>query len=310
VVYLPTTSYIEMNEWTLPAPRAHAYASLVKQERDHGRYERDKAFLRGGIWRNFLSRYSESNWMHKRMLHLSTRLDALAEAQRTPALQDLLYRAQANDAYWHGLFGGLYLPHLRRAVYNALVELEGALDRASPRPPREQRDADIDGVEEVFLHNDILQAVVRCDSDAALIELDSYSLRHNFGDTLRRREEHYYSKMHLGEQQHFQAEVIASAHDRVSFRHEISLEDLEPVVDPHVSQRMQVPLRTSVKCPHTGQGSPSYPFILATCTSLSRATTSPWAPFSRALAWAPWLRLVEVAIRSSGFTCTRSVRPR
>ncbi len=31
----------------------------------------------------------------------------------------------------------------------------------------------------------------------------------------------------------------------------------QPVVDPQVSQRMQVPLRTRVKCPHTGHGSPS-----------------------------------------------------
>jgi len=232
VVYLPTTSYIEMNEWTLPAPRAHVYADLVKQERDHGHYDRDKAFLRGGIWRNFLSRYGESNWMHKRMLQMSARLDALPEAQRPPALRDLLYIAQANDAYWHGLFGGLYLPHLRRAVYNALVELEAGLDLASPRPPREQRDADMDGVEELFLHNGILQAVVRCDGDAAVIELDSYSLRHNFGDTLCRRVEHYYRKMHLGEQHHFHTEGIASAHDRVSFKHPIEPADIEPDTRP------------------------------------------------------------------------------
>ena len=32
--------------------------ALVKQEKDHGRYERDKAFMRGGIWKNFLSRYT------------------------------------------------------------------------------------------------------------------------------------------------------------------------------------------------------------------------------------------------------------
>ncbi len=31
----------------------------------------------------------------------------------------------------------------------------------------------------------------------------------------------------------------------------------QPVVDPQVSQRMHVPLRTRVKCPHTGHASPS-----------------------------------------------------
>jgi len=228
VVYLPSTSYVEMNEWTLPAERAHAYANLVKQERDHGRYERDKAFLRGGIWRNFLSRYSESNWMHKRVLALSQRFDALPPESRSGELRELLYRAQANDAYWHGLFGGLYLPHLRRAVYNAIVELEARLDRLAPRPAFARLDADLDGVEELFLHNAILQIAVRCDADGALIELDSYSLCHNFADTLRRREELYYPRMHMGEHQHFQSEGIASAHDRVSFKHVIEPGDITP----------------------------------------------------------------------------------
>jgi hypothetical protein len=232
VIYLPTTSYIEMNEWTLPAERAHAYANLVQQERAQHRYERDKAFVRGGIWKNFLSRYDEANWMHKRMLGLSARFDALRADQRSEPMRDLLYRAQSNDAYWHGLFGGLYLPHLRRAVYNAMIELEAKLDGASPRPAREQLDADMDGVPEVFLHNRILQAVVRCDADAAIVELDSYSLNHNFGATLRRRTEHYYRKMQLGEGERAQDGGIASAHDRVSFKHEVRPQDLEPDVRP------------------------------------------------------------------------------
>ncbi|HYW90501.1 MAG TPA: alpha-amylase/4-alpha-glucanotransferase domain-containing protein, partial [Chloroflexota bacterium] len=192
VIYLPTTSYIEMNEWTLPAPRAHTYANLVKQEKDHDRYEREKAFIRGGIWKSFLSRYAESNWMHKRMLALSSRLNALPAAQRSAELTALLYQAQANDAYWHGLFGGLYLPHLRRAVYTAIVGLEKRLDQLVPRAALQRLDADLDGVPEIFLHNHLLQAVVRENADGAVIELDSYSLEHNFGDTLAKREEHYY----------------------------------------------------------------------------------------------------------------------
>jgi alpha-amylase/alpha-mannosidase (GH57 family) len=228
VIYLPTTSYIEMNEWTLPAGRAHAYANLVKQEKDHARYERDKAFIRGGIWKNFLSRYAESNWMHKRMLALSSRLHTLPASQRSAELTALLYQAQANDAYWHGLFGGLYLPHLRRAVYNAIVSLEGKLDQLAPRLAIQRHDADLDGVQEIFLHNDVLQAVVREDGDAAVIELDSYSLHHNFGDTLARREEHYYRKLSLGEQAQAQSGGIASAHDRVRLKHAISPSDVEP----------------------------------------------------------------------------------
>lgn len=235
VIYLPTTSYVEMNEWTLPAERAHAYAELVELARTHQRYEQHKAFLRGGIWKNFLSRYDEANWMHKRMLALSARLERLPAERRTPAMRELLYRAQANDAYWHGLFGGLYLPHLRRAVFAALVELEALLDGAGAQPTETACDLDLDGVPELFMRNDNVQAVVRCDADAAIVELDAYRLRHNFGDTLRRRDEHYYRRMHLGEQAHARHEGIASAHDRVSFKHHIVPADLQPDERPRAS---------------------------------------------------------------------------
>lgn len=229
VVYLPTTSYIEMNEWTLPAREANEYADLVQESRNSGLFDRRKAFLRGGIWKNFLSRYPESNWMHKRMLQLSDRFDALPEEQKTAALRRNLYEAQANDAYWHGLFGGLYLPHLRRAVYRAIVALERELDRQQPRPALERADLDLDGVEEAFLHNDSLQAVVAEDGAAAVRELDAYALAHNFGDTLRRQPEHYHRKIQLQEsslQHKLWEEGIASAHDRVSFKHVITPADL------------------------------------------------------------------------------------
>jgi 4-alpha-glucanotransferase/alpha-amylase len=224
VVYLPATSYIEMNEWTLDADHADVFAALVKQEKDHQRYERTKPFLRGGIWRNFLTRYAEANWMHKRMLGVSGRLAALGAAA-SPRMGELLHLTQANDAYWHGLFGGLYLPHLRRAVWNALVELESLLDAAAPRTTMRQ-DFDLDGHDEVFLGNGVLQAVIRDDGLGSIHEFDAFGLRHNFGDTLVRRVEHYYRKIRDGAAPNHGGEGIASAHDRVNFRHPVTAEDL------------------------------------------------------------------------------------
>lgn len=231
IVYLPTTAYIEMNEWTLPAPAAQAFAELVQHEKQRGTYERHKALLRGGIWKNFLMRYPEANWMHKRMLSLSERLAALPESAAGPEavaeMRSLLYAAQANDAYWHGLFGGLYLPHLRRAVYRALVRLEAQLDRAAPRPPSLREDLDCDGHDELFLHSDALQAVVRLDGYASLCELDAYALEHNFGDTLRRHAESYHQRILGGwtPPRHFPG--IASAHERFGVKHVIAAEDLQ-----------------------------------------------------------------------------------
>jgi len=226
IVYLPTTSYIEMNEWTLPAQPANAYADLVQASKAQGRFERDKAFLRGGIWKNFLTRYPESNWMHKRMLQLSQRYEAVPEKKRTGVMREMLYEAQANDAYWHGLFGGLYLPHLRRAVYRAIVALEGMLDKVAERPARIVEDLDFDGRAEIFLHNDEIQAVVRQDGSAAICEFDSYGLHHNFGDTLARQAEHYHRKIHLNQHSQHDGKGIANPHERISFKHEITPADM------------------------------------------------------------------------------------
>lgn len=233
VVYLPTTSYTEMNEWSLPAPVANRYADLVARAKAEGWFAQDKAFLRGGMWKNFLTRYPEANWMHKRMLGLSERLDRLPPNRKKPAMLDALYRSQANDAYWHGLFGGLYLPHLRRAVYQAIVELEGSLDQCDPRSERTRFDCDLDGQDEIFLRNSAIQAVVRVDGNASVIEFDSYPLRHNFADSLMRQTEHYHRKIHLGEGQgKHEGAGIASAHDRVTFKHEIHPDDLSTDVRP------------------------------------------------------------------------------
>ncbi|BCK87778.1 alpha-amylase 1 [Sideroxyarcus emersonii] len=226
VVYLPTTSYIEMNEWTLPVPAAHHYADLVQASKSSGDFERNKAFLRGGIWKNFFMRYPESNWMHKRMLSLSRRLHALPQNAQTAEMLNALYEAQANDAYWHGLFGGLYLPHLRRAIYNAIVKLEGLLDAAEPRQPMLATDLDLDGDDEIFLQNGVLQAILRQDGNAALCEFDAYRLNHNFADTLAMPQEHYHRKVHAQPSAHPGGEGIANPHERMSRKHEITPEDM------------------------------------------------------------------------------------
>lgn len=227
IIYLPTTSYIEMNEWTLPVEAATRYASLVESQKSSGEYAANKPFLRGGIWKNFFNRYPESNWMHKRMCALSRRLDALDPARRSPAMVDALYRAQANDAYWHGLFGGLYLPHLRRAVYAAIIELEALLDRVSPRAASDACDLDFDGHDELFVHADGVQAVIRCDRWAAVHEFDSYACKHNFGDTLARRVEHYHRRVdQTPPAAHAPEHGIASAHDVVAFRNPVTRADL------------------------------------------------------------------------------------
>ena len=212
--------------------RRGIYRRMVEPRAQAGRFETEKPFLRGGIWPNFLSRYPESNWMHKRMLALSARLAACPESAGSADLRGLLYAAQANDAYWHGLFGGVYLPHLRRGVWSSLIALERALDRLQPRAASSCVDLDHDGVDELFLRSGELQAVIKLDGRAAVCELDAYALAQNFGDTLRRHAEHYHGRVMKTQDVQPGGGGIASAHERERLKHPIEASELAPDAEP------------------------------------------------------------------------------
>ncbi|MCW8821606.1 MAG: DUF1925 domain-containing protein, partial [Sulfurovum sp.] len=120
IAYLPNVSYYEMGEWSLRADDALKLEAL-KKEMGHERYEKEGVkFLKGGIWKNFFVKYEESNRIHKRTLELSKARKGVKKA----AFDAALYKAQTNDALWHGVFGGLYLPNLRDNAYTYIIEAE------------------------------------------------------------------------------------------------------------------------------------------------------------------------------------------
>jgi len=231
IVYLPTVSYAEMGEWTLPPRGSLRFSQLVDRAKREGTITADKPLIRGGHWRNFFSRYPESNWMHKRVSEASHRFHSLPSSKKRDAMLHDLHLAQANDAYWHGLFGGIYLPHLRRQVYSSLARLEAKLDRADPRPPIEAADIDLDGRDEVALANRSMLVVVRPYGCGSVCELTHYGLAHNFADTLARRAEHYHDRMRSGEVRR-SSSAPASIHERVVFRTHIGEDELAVDGDP------------------------------------------------------------------------------
>ena len=111
--YLPSGSYAEMSEWALPAEEARVFGPMLRRAIEEHRPE--VRYLRGGTWRGFAAKYRELGDLRAQMLRASTAVAAIDDAPAAAAARDHLYRGQANDAYWHGLFGGVYLPDLRLA---------------------------------------------------------------------------------------------------------------------------------------------------------------------------------------------------
>ena len=228
--YLPTASYAEMGEWALPP----AAQRSLREARTRVAVGPDasalQSFVRGGFWRNFLSRYTESNWMHKKMLYVSRKRRAAAGSRRLSAADlqhaaDDLWAGQCNCAYWHGLFGGLYLPHLRSEIYRRLIRSEVTLDAGSDLPPIEFVDFDADGAEEVILRSEEMLAIVQPHQGGAVFELDDRRRFFNVLDLMGRREEAYHSRLrefatvtHNSEGDDEEAAV--SIHDRVAVKEE------------------------------------------------------------------------------------------
>jgi alpha-amylase len=223
-VYLPDSSYREMTEWALPAEQLIRYEHARHEMENDPRWPVLAQFVRGGNWRNFKVKYPEADEMYCRMLSVSRRLRALEETQGPGELLEAarteLYRGQCNCGYWHGAFGGIYLPHLRNAVYRALIAADGLLDQAAGRsgPWVEATAADynLDLRQEVQLANDQLLALFAPVRGGQMYELDVRAIGHNLLATLGRRPEAYHRKVLAGAGAG--SDQAASIHDRVVFK--------------------------------------------------------------------------------------------
>ena len=224
--YLPEGSYREMTEWALPAKKQLDYEHLSHELEHDENWPRIKQFIRGGYWRNFKVKYEETNEMYARMMTVSSRLNELRirgeQGDLIDQAQQELYRGQCNCAYWHGAFGGVYLPHLRNAIFNHLIAAEKLLDEVEGKHDgwieAEARDYNLDGWPEVLLSNDKLSAFLAPQGGGYLYELDIRSICHNLLATLTRREEAYFEKIRKGESA--SDGDAASIHDRVVFKQE------------------------------------------------------------------------------------------
>ncbi|MFZ5829721.1 MAG: alpha-amylase/4-alpha-glucanotransferase domain-containing protein [Planctomycetota bacterium] len=232
-VYLPDCSYREMTEWALPTNKQLAYDHLAHELEHDSRWPQLRQFVRGGFWRNFKVKYPEADEMYSRMMMVSRRLQDAVAAGAVGLLVDEarteLYRGQCNCSYWHGAFGGIYLPHLRNAVYRHLIAADNLLDqvqgRSGPWIEATAEDFNFDARQEVRLANDRLVALLAPSRGGQLYELDVRSIAHNLLATLARRPEGYHQKVAGGARQGDAA--CASIHDRVVFK------------QPDLEQRLQ-----------------------------------------------------------------------
>ena len=187
LVYLDNLSYEEMGEWSLSAEDAEVFHAIAQHIPAAYAAQKER-FLRGTSWKHFFLKYEESNRLHKRMIEVS-RLQQESETYR-----DALYRLQTNDVFWHGIFGGLYLPNLRDNAYRYLCECENLRYGHCPKAI-EISDTNMDGFEELKVVTNAL--ITRFDSryGGQMVEMLLRDRSFNLQNTLTRRKEAYHQEL-------------------------------------------------------------------------------------------------------------------
>src|SRR6266516_864118 len=237
-IYIPTSSYIEMTEWALPPQKSYLFGKLLHQlEKEH----RDDIlqFMRGGFWRSFLVRYPEVNNQHKKMLRVHDAVYAAGATEETGVVQ--LWKAQANDTYWHGLFGGIYMNHVRSAIYHHLIKAENAADRIRFGNGQWQHieftDLDRDRQNELIIESDQQNIYFEPQRGSTLFEWDARRHLHNLLSIMSRHEEGYHQTLREYEQERRKREALAAQQSADKSSRGGSAQP----VSPHTSVRTKEP---------------------------------------------------------------------
>ena len=245
-VYLPTGSYAEMGEWSLPVEARREFTRLLHEAVEKGKPE--ARWMRGGFWRSFQINYREINDLHKQMLRVSRKVDALSNGHAVDAagehgprpvaadqlarIADHLYQGQSNDCYWHGLFGGIYLSHMRLATLEHLIAAEDAADRAAGASgvTVEAVDLDIDGYDELLVSTPGQVVAIKPGEGGGIGSWDARAVRHALASVMRRRPEAYHDTLRAADSGEVEEQEAGEG--------AVSIHDLIKVNEPGISRRL------------------------------------------------------------------------
>ncbi|MEO0107621.1 MAG: alpha-amylase/4-alpha-glucanotransferase domain-containing protein [candidate division WOR-3 bacterium] len=190
LIYLDNGSYDEMDQWLLSSRQRRAYEECIScLSKDTSA----RRFVRSGYFRQFLTKYPEANRLHKRMLFVSAKIRSSRKPkERLKSAKEELFKGQANDAYWHGVFGGLYLPHLRQGAYRRLLSADRLL---AENLGMQLVDFDVCGQKEIVFDYHNVFICLSPSKGGCLLELDAKAPGINWLDTLTRQPEGYHQEL-------------------------------------------------------------------------------------------------------------------
>lgn len=190
--YFPCTSYGEIMKWVLPADKQKEFEKLSANLIELGM---ESKWVYGGFFRQFLSKYRESNYLYSKMMHVSVLANQVrGDKYKKKAAKDELWKGQSNLAYWHGNQGGIYNSNIRHYAYKALIEGEKITrEKGIFKTSLSATDFDLDGEKEYLYQGHVTNAYVHR-KGATLFEFDHISSNWNYLNTLSRYPEPYHNR--------------------------------------------------------------------------------------------------------------------
>ena len=187
--YFQSAAYEEMMYRSLTPERQEAYEGLRRRFADDL-----PSHILGGRFRQFLTRYPESNLMYAKMQYTHVLVNQVrGDRYRKQAAREELWRGQSHFAYWPGRHGGIYQNRLRKQVYHSLIEAEKITrERGIFIPSVVTMDFDMDGLPEYLYQGQDINAYIHQEG-GHLFELDHLPVGWNYLDTLSRRPESYHT---------------------------------------------------------------------------------------------------------------------
>ncbi|MBI9099860.1 MAG: DUF1926 domain-containing protein [Spirochaetaceae bacterium] len=189
--YFPCTSYGEIMKWVLPSEKQKEFDKITANLTEMGI---ESKWIYGGFFRQFLSKYRESNFLYSKMMHVSILTSQVrGDKYKKKAAKDELWKGQSNLAYWHGNQGGLYNPGIRHNAYKALIDSEKITrEKGIFKTSLSAIDYDMDGEKEFLYQGHVTNAYVHR-KGAVLFEYDHISSCWNYLNTLARYPEPYHN---------------------------------------------------------------------------------------------------------------------
>ena len=177
-------------QWALFPAQANRIKNLKKKIKENNLSE---YLISHGFFRQFLTRYPESNLIYSKMLYTNILVNQIrGDKVRKKIAREELWKGQYNKVYWHGNEPGIYSNSLRKAIFKNILNAERHTRTSGLFIPSIiSFDFDMDGEKE-FLFQDIdLNAYVHS-AGGYIFELDLIPVGWNYSDSISRYPEGYH----------------------------------------------------------------------------------------------------------------------